>query len=276
VASPSIARELQATFRASLAEAKRMRHEYLTLEHLLLAMLRDKRSTEVLKACGANLKRLEQKLTAFLMETVEQLPDGAEADPQQTIGVERVFQRAAIHALSAEQKTIDGGDVLVALFREEESYALFLLKEEGISRIDILNYVSHGITKDADADDEGGDAEQPVGDELDGEGPQRGPLKAYTTLLNEEAKAGRIDPQAISEAAISDRLDTAAIPDPDLLIRTSGEQRLSNYLLWQCAYTELVFVDEHWPDFTAETLNKALSEYMGRDRRFGRLRAQTA
>ncbi|HYX92162.1 MAG TPA: ATP-dependent Clp protease ATP-binding subunit ClpA [Myxococcaceae bacterium] len=194
MASPSIARELQATFRASLGEAKRMRHEYLTLEHLLLAMLKDKRSAEVLKACGANLKRLEQKLTAFLMETVEQLPAGTEADPQQTIGVERVFQRAAIHALSAEQKTIDGGDVLVALFREEESYALFLLKEEGMSRIDILNYISHGITKDGESDDEAGDAEQPAGDELEGEAPQRDPLKAYTTNLNEEAKAGRIDP----------------------------------------------------------------------------------
>jgi len=179
VASPSIAKDLQATFRLALTEAKKMRHEYLTLEHLLLAMLKDKRSVEVLRACGANLKRMEEKLTAFLMDTVEQLSEGDASDPQQTIGVERVLNRAAIHALSAEQKTIDGGDVLVAFFREEESYASFVLKEEGITRIDVLNYISHGITK------EGGDEEgEPgmgahAGDGEEGEAPAKDPLKAY-------------------------------------------------------------------------------------------------
>ncbi len=196
VSNPSIAKELQASFRQALIEAKAMRHEYLTLEHLLLAMLKDRRSTEVLKACGANVKRLEQKLTAFLMDTVEQLPEGMEAEPQQTIGVERVFQRAAIHAVSAEQDTIDGGDVLVALFREEESYAQYLLKEEGVSRMDVLNYVSHGIGKDADEDEEEYDAEEGEAglSEEEGEAPAKDPLKAYTTNLNAEAAAGRIDP----------------------------------------------------------------------------------
>jgi ATP-dependent Clp protease ATP-binding subunit ClpA len=194
VAPPSIARELQATFRQALAEAARLRHEYLTLEHLLLSMLKDRRSAEILRACGVNLKRLEQKLSAFLQETMEQLPEDVERDPQQTIGVERVFQRAAIHALSAEQKTIDGGDVLVALFREDDSYALYLLKEEGVSRMDILNYVSHGVTKEAGDEDGEGEAEQPAGDELEGEGPGKDPLAAYTTHLNAEAAAGRIDP----------------------------------------------------------------------------------
>jgi ATP-dependent Clp protease ATP-binding subunit ClpA len=195
VPNPSIAKELQVTFRQALTEARRMRHEYLTLEHLLLSMLKDPRSVEVLRACGVNLKRLEQKLTAFLMDTVEQLPEGIEAEPQQTIGVERVFQRAAIHALSAEQKTIDGGDVLVALFREEESYALYLLKEEGISRMDVLNYVSHGVGReDTEELEEDGQAEQ-GGEDEDGEpAPAKDPLKAYTTNLNAEAAAGRIDP----------------------------------------------------------------------------------
>ena len=197
VPNPSIAKDLQASFRQALIEAKAMRHEYLTLEHLLLAMLKDRRSTEVLKACGANLKRLEQKLTAFLMDTVEQLPQGMEAEPQQTIGVERVFQRAAIHAVSAEQDTIDGGDVLVALFREEESYAQYLLREEGVTRMDVLNYVSHGIGKEADEDEEEYDAEEGesgFSSEEEGEAPAKDPLKAYTTDLNAEAAAGRIDP----------------------------------------------------------------------------------
>ncbi|MGA9525392.1 MAG: ATP-dependent Clp protease ATP-binding subunit ClpA [Myxococcaceae bacterium] len=195
--NPSIAKELQASFRQALIEAKAMRHEYLTLEHLLLAMLKDRRSTEVLKACGANVKRLEQKLTAFLMDTVEQLPEGMEAEPQQTIGVERAFQRAAIHAVSAEQDTIDGGDVLVALFREEESYAQYLLREEGVTRMDVLNYVSHGIGKEGDEDEEEYDAEEGepgFSSEEEGEAPAKDPLKAYTTNLNAEAAAGRIDP----------------------------------------------------------------------------------
>src|SRR5258708_1854278 len=126
VASPLIAKELQETFRYAVAEAKRMRHEYLTLEHLLLAMTRERRSKEIMIACGVDLDRLTKRLREFLEETVERVAEDAEAEPQQTIGFDRVFQRAAIHALSAEQKVIDGGDVLVALFREADSHALYL------------------------------------------------------------------------------------------------------------------------------------------------------
>jgi undecaprenyl diphosphate synthase len=89
-------------------------------------------------------------------------------------------------------------------------------------------------------------------------------------------KAGLLEPDEITPELISSRLDTVGIPDPDLLIRTSGEQRISNYLLWQCAYTEFVFVSEHWPDFTRETFEQAIAEYRRRERRFGGLAAQTA
>jgi ATP-dependent Clp protease ATP-binding subunit ClpA len=187
-----IAKELQESFRLAIKEAKRMRHEYLTLEHLLLALTRDKRTREILVACGANVDRLQQRLESFLEETVEKLPEDSDAEPQQTIGVERVFQRAAIHALSAEQKVIDGGDVLVSLFREDECQALFLLKQEGVSRLDVLNYVSHGITKDNAEESEGEPA--PVGDEEEGGAPAKDPLEAYTTNLLKEAQEGRIDP----------------------------------------------------------------------------------
>jgi len=155
VAGPLIAKELQASFRTALEEARKMRHEYLTLEHLLLALTRDSRTREVLRACGANVKRLQESLVSFLEETVERLPEGVEAEPQQTIGVERVLHRAAMHALSAEQKLIDGGDVLVAMFREEESQALYLLQQEGVTRLDLLNYISHGISKDGESTGEG-------------------------------------------------------------------------------------------------------------------------
>ncbi len=198
MASPIIAKELQASIRFSLNEAKRMRHEYLTLEHLLLGLLRDPRCLEVLRACGARPERLKQKLERFLEETVERLPEGVNAEPQQTIGVERVLQRAAFHALSAEQKVMDSADVLVALFREDASQALFFLKEEGISRLDILNFISHGITKDHH--EEGGEGEGARempgigGDDDEAPGPAKNPLEAYCSELTSQAALGNIDP----------------------------------------------------------------------------------
>src|SRR5499433_3848264 len=164
-----------------------MHHEYLTLEHLLLALLKDVKTRQVLTGCGANIRRLQKRLEEFLEQTVERMPAGVEADPQQTISVERVLQRAAIHALSAEQKIIDGGDVLVAIFREEESHALYLLQQEGVSRLDVLNYVSHGLPKEGFG---------PEGQQEDEEGasPAGDPLEAFCTNLNAEAREGRIDP----------------------------------------------------------------------------------
>ncbi|NOJ83202.1 ATP-dependent Clp protease ATP-binding subunit ClpA [Myxococcus xanthus] len=197
MAGPLIAKELQASFRTALDEARKMRHEYLTLEHLLLALTRDARTREVLKGCGANVKQLQERLVSFLEETVERLPEGVDAEPQQTIGVERVLHRAAMHALSAEQKLIDGGDVLVALFREDESHALYLLQQEGVTRLDLLNYISHGVTKDGEGEGEGEESAghaAPAGDDDEGESSKKSPLEAYTVQLNIEAKEGRIDP----------------------------------------------------------------------------------
>ncbi len=200
MASPIIAKELQASIRFALSEAKRMRHEYLTLEHLLLGLLKDPRTVEVLKACGGKAERLKGKLEQFLNETVERLADDVEAEPQQTIGVERVLQRAAFHALSAEQKVMDSADVLIALFREVDSQALFFLKEEGITRYDLLNYVSHGIKKEGDGEGSapgGGEEREGVGmggDDEEGAPAAKNPLDAYCTELNAEAAKGHIDP----------------------------------------------------------------------------------
>jgi ATP-dependent Clp protease ATP-binding subunit ClpA len=196
VASPIIAKELQASIRFALSEARRMRHEYLTLEHLLLGLLRDPRCVEVIKACAGKVDRIREKVLRFLEETVERLPEGVEAEPQQTIGVERVLQRAAFHALSSEQKVMDSADVLVALFREDSSQALFFLKEEKIGRLDVLNFISHGIRKEAAEDDGERETSAPggeVGDD-EAEGPAKNPLEAYTTNLNQQAADGNIDP----------------------------------------------------------------------------------
>ena len=191
MATPLIAKELQASFRQAIADAKAMRHEYLTLEHLLLALTREPKTQKILVACGANVKRLRQRLEKFLAETVERLPDNVSAEPQQTIGIERVLQRAAIHALSAEQKVIEGGDVLVAMFREDESHALFLLQQEGITRLDLLNYLSHGISKGSEGEEEG-ESSGGLGEEEGG--TQKDPLRAYCVNLSVEAEEGRIDP----------------------------------------------------------------------------------
>ncbi len=191
MASPIIAKELQQSIRFAISEAKRMRHEYLTLEHLLLGLLKDPRTVQALKACGANLNRLRDRLQAYLTDTVERLPEGVEAEPQQTIGVDRVLQRAALHALSAEQKVMEGPDVLVAMFREAESHAVYLLRQEGVTRYDLLNYISHGLTKDGAEE-----TAAPTGadEDEDGTAPSRDPLKAYTANLNELAEDGGIDP----------------------------------------------------------------------------------
>ena len=200
MASPLIAKELRESFLHATQEAKRLRHEYLTLEHLLLALTRDARTREVLRACHVNIPRLQKNLEEYLAETVEQVSEDSDADPQPTIAVERVLQRATIHALSAEQKTIDGGDVLVSMFREADAQAVFFLRQEGVERIDVLNFISHGISKDdggaseGEGESEEGGAIAPGGDEEEGGAPRKDPLEAYTTNLSVEAAEGRIDP----------------------------------------------------------------------------------
>jgi ATP-dependent Clp protease ATP-binding subunit ClpA len=191
VATPLIAKELQLSFKQALLDARAMRHEYLTLEHLLLALTKEPKTQKVLTACGASVKRLRQRLETFLRDTGERLPEGVTAEPQQTIGIERVLQRAAIHALSADQKVIEGGDVLVAMFREDDCHALYLLQQEGITRLDLLNYLSHGISKNGEPEEEV--EAQPGGSEEEG-APVRDPLKSFALNLMVEAEEGRIDP----------------------------------------------------------------------------------
>lgn len=92
--------------------------------------------------------------------------------------------------------------------------------------------------------------------------------------IAKDVKEGLLDPESINETYISSHLVTNYMPDPDLLIRTGGEKRLSNYLLWQCAYSELYFCDTFWPDFKSDELYKALIDYQNRERRFGKISEQ--
>src|SRR3954462_3191234 len=198
--SLSITKELESSLRLAFAEAKARRHEHVTLEHLLYALLRDPVATRILRACGARLPELKRDLESHLQETQPSLPEGSERDPEQTRAFQRVLERAAMQVQSSGKETIDGGNVLVALFRERDSHALYLLEKQGVTRLDLLRFISHGALKVRDESGirrhTGGDEElhaQPQGDEEDG-GLADDPLSAYCVDLTARAAEGRIDP----------------------------------------------------------------------------------
>src|SRR4051812_402313 len=196
--SLSITKELESSLRLAFAEAKARRHEHVTLEHLLYALLRDPVATRILRACGAKLPELKRDLEAHLQETQPSLPEGSERDPEQTRAFQRVLERAAMQVQSSGKETIDGGNVLVALYRERDSHALFLLEKQGVSRLDLLRYISHGALKVRGESGmrPSGDDElhaQPQGDDEDG-GLADDPLSAYCVDLIARAADGRIDP----------------------------------------------------------------------------------
>jgi ATP-dependent Clp protease ATP-binding subunit ClpA len=139
--------ELEKAINNAANEAIRRRHEFLTLEHLLLALLDDKSGKDVITKCGGKPKAMKKELIAFMDETYEAMNDSSEYVLSQTASYERVFQRAVIQARSSGQVNIDAGNILAAFFDEKRSYSTFLLESQGISRLDILSYISHGLTK---------------------------------------------------------------------------------------------------------------------------------
>ena len=187
-----ITRELQATLQLAANEAIKRRHEFLTLEHLLFAMTHDQTAADVIHNCGGDVEILRHDLNEFFKETMTPLPRNLELRPEQTAAFERVIDRAMHQAQSSGQDKIDGGNILASLFDEHHSHAKFLLEKQNISRLDILEYISHGISK---LDGEG--EELPfTGDEEEEAEPQRvrDPLSAFTTNLVERAAEGKIDP----------------------------------------------------------------------------------
>ena len=188
-----ISRELEAALGLAVAEARRRRHEYLTIEHVLYALLHDDDAADVLRRCGAELGDLERDLEAYL-DQLDALPEGSSRDPAQTLGFQRVMQRAAIHVQSAGKRQIESVNVLVAILRETGSYAIELLDRQGITRLDVLNYISHGISKISD--EEGASPEGGFGaSQVESEGaPIKDPLAAFTVDLVQRAKEGKIDP----------------------------------------------------------------------------------
>jgi ATP-dependent Clp protease ATP-binding subunit ClpA len=203
--------ELEAALRRALDDATARRHEYSGLEHLLLSLLDDEKTADTIRHCGGNIPRIRQKLEEFLTSQIPAV-DGDVDDPesaQPTLGFARVVQRAVNHVLGAGRKTASGANVLVAMFSEPESHAVYFLKEEGISRLDVVSYVAHGVSRLLPAKTpQNSEGVPPSGSEE--EGPPADPLKAYAMNLNERAREGKIDPLIGRQAEVDRALHVLA------------------------------------------------------------------
>jgi len=187
--------ELKDTLTAAYNETAARRHEFVTLEHVLYALCRDKNAKQIVEACGGKPEEIRTELEKFFDESMEQVPRGRDYDPEQTVAFQRVFQRAVMHVHSAGKNKLDSSNLLVALYRERDSYAVYLLEKQGVTRLDVVRYISHGITK-VPQDEEKQGFEETTGGESEGakEEKAKNPLELYCSNLNKEAAAGRIDP----------------------------------------------------------------------------------
>ena len=173
-------------------QAREARHEFMTVEHLLLSLLENPSAVAVLRACGADLTRLGQELRNIISETVPVLAADDTRDTQPTLGFQRVLQRAVYHVQSSGRKEVTGANVLVAIFGEKDSHAVYFLGQQEISRLDVVNYISHGVAKLSS--EQVKPAEPEAQKESEGEEGKANPLSEYASNLNEQAKAGKIDP----------------------------------------------------------------------------------
>ena len=189
-----LSKDLELTLNLAFTDARERRHEYMTVEHLLLALLDNALGISVLRSCGADIPKLQLQLRNFIDETSQILPEEVgEVETQPTLGFQRVLQRAVFHVQSSGKKEVNGANILVAIFSEQESQAVYFLQQQDISRLDIVNYISHGISKVSDENDEA----EAVGAETETieEAPkQKTALESYASNLNEMAKEGKIDP----------------------------------------------------------------------------------
>ena len=186
-----IAQELEVSLHMAFVEARQKRHEFITVEHLLLALLDNPTAAEVLRACAANIEELRKALADFIAAHTPTVAGTEEIDTQPTLGFQRVIQRAILHVQSSGKKEVTGANVLVAIFGEKDSHAVYFLHQQGVTRLDVVNYISHGITKSPQGKESKSEQEQ----DTQGEEQQSGgALETYTTNLNAQALVGKIDP----------------------------------------------------------------------------------
>jgi ATP-dependent Clp protease ATP-binding subunit ClpA len=191
-----IAQELEVSLHMAFVEARQQRHEFITVEHLLLALLDNPSAADVLRACAANLDDLRKSLTGFIKENTPTVGGEDEVDTQPTLGFQRVIQRAIMHVQStgSGKKEVTGANVLVAIFGEKDSHAVYYLHQQGVTRLDVVNYIAHGIKK-SDPPEPAKQNEGNEGDKEEGGGEGKGsPLEQFTQNLNQLARDGKIDP----------------------------------------------------------------------------------
>jgi ATP-dependent Clp protease ATP-binding subunit ClpA len=189
-----LSKELETTLNTAFKAARDKRHEFMTVEHLLLALLDNSAAIAVLRACGTEIEKLRKELTHFVDETTPLLSEGSDREIQPTLGFQRVLQRAVFQVQSSGKMDVSGANVLVAIFNEQESQAVYFLNKQNTSRLDVVNYISHGISK---VHGETGAPESLTGSVTEEEAAQEAatsPLENYAANLNELAKQGKIDP----------------------------------------------------------------------------------
>ena len=194
-----IAQELEVSLHMAFVEARQQRHEFITVEHLLLALLDNPSAAEVLRACSANIDDLRKSLANFIKDNTPQVAGTEEVDTQPTLGFQRVIQRAIMHVQSTGngKKEVTGANVLVAIFGEKDSHAVYYLHQQGVTRLDVVNFIAHGIKK-TDPPEPVKGSEAPQADGEEGAAPEKNekasPLEQFTQNLNQMAKEGKIDP----------------------------------------------------------------------------------
>ncbi|WP_318466324.1 ATP-dependent Clp protease ATP-binding subunit ClpA [Photobacterium leiognathi] len=187
-------KELEASLNGAFARAREKRHEFMTVEHLLLALLENVAAQEALLACRADLDQLRRELDSFIEQTTPLIPaDDESRETQPTLSFQRVLQRAVFHVQSSGRSEVTGANVLVAIFSEQESHAAYLLKKSDISRLDVVNFISHGTVKDSDNDDVNS-SDMGNGEDQRAEASSEDKLENFATNLNQLAKSGGIDP----------------------------------------------------------------------------------
>ena len=189
-----LSRDLEVTLNSAFKRAREVRHEYMTVEHLLLGLLDNASAVQVLNACGADLSKLREELDQFVTQTTPALPEDSERDTQPTLGFQRVLQRAVFHVQSSGKQEVTGANVLVAIFSEQESQAVYFLKQQEIARIDVVNYISHGIARSEEASADGETETESQSNQAASGEERTSNLDGYCTNLNLEVEKGRIDP----------------------------------------------------------------------------------
>jgi len=205
-----LSKELEITLNQAFTNAHSKRHEFITVEHLLLALLDNETVKPIIQACGCDSMALRGELTQFIDETVSLISDNLQRETQPTLGFQRVLQRAVFHVQASDKKEVTGANLFIALFSEQDSHAVYILSKYEVSRLDVVNYLAHGITKieqDSEQDDE------PLTAEKNGTEPtDSSPLEKYATNLNEEARLGRIDPLIGRESEVERTIQVRSGP----------------------------------------------------------------